>query len=641
MLDTPGAWNMVVHSLLLRQEAIEFLKEESMTVLTGKLLRIDLSNKRHFEEEIPAQYYRKFISARGLSAKYLYDELKPGTDPLGSENRLILSIGVLGGTGLQGFSKWCVMSKSPLTGTIFRSISGGNFGTWMKHVGYDLIIIQGKAPDLSYIYLDKSGVHFLGANHLAGLDPRKTQMILKETHGRHTESACIGLAGENHVRYAVITSGERTASRGGMGTVMGAKNLKAFAINVPVRKPVPFDKGRFKSLIKKQIDILKAHPRRKNMTTLGTPYITEVVNGLGILPVNNFQEGSIRDIQLISGDEFYQTKRSKAGCYQCMTRCGGMRDVTQGPFQGTQIDGPEYETIYAFGPLLGITDKSFTVNANALCDYYGLDTISAGVCIAFALELFERGIISTSDADDLDLIWGNQKTIFSMIERIGSRKGIGKLLGEGVKRAAERIGNGADHYAMHIKGLELPGYDPRGVKGYALSMATSNIGGSHMYGRPREELSGKVDPFTEKGKGASIAHVQKEQALEDSLIACTFGNSGLDIMLYSQFLTAATGLKSFEEPDNLLKIGERIVCLERCFNVREGLSRKDDSLPKRLTSEPLKNAGPSTGQMVRDLDPLLDEYYQAFGYSNEGVPTIEKLRELDIEDAIKSIRNFI
>ena len=319
-----------------------------MTVFAGKLLRIDLSSKRHFEEEIPDQYYRKFISARGLSAKYLYDELKPGADPLGPENRLILSIGTLGGTGLQGFSKWCVMAKSPLTGTIFRSISGGNFGTWMKHAGYDLIIIQGKAPDLSYIYLDKSGVHFLGASYLAGLDPRKTQMILKETHGRHTESACIGLAGENLVRYAVITSGERTASRGGMGTVMGAKNLKAFAINVPVQKPSPVDNARFKDLVKKQISILKEHPRRKNMTTLGTPYITTVVDGLGILPVRNFQEGRIQAIEEISGDEFHALKKAKAGCHVCMTRCGGMRDVTKGPFQETQIDGPEYESIFAF-----------------------------------------------------------------------------------------------------------------------------------------------------------------------------------------------------------------------------------------------------------------------------------------------------
>jgi len=437
---------------------------DTMTVLTGKLLRIDLGNKRHWEEEIPDQHYREFISARGLSVRYLYDELEANADPLGPENRLILSIGALGGTGLQGFSKWCITAKSPLTGTIFRSITGGNFGAWMKHAGYDLIIIQGKAPELSYVYLDKSGIHFHGAGHLAGLDPRKTQKVLKETHGRRTESACIGLSGENLVRYAVVTSGERTASRGGMGTVMGAKNLKAFAINVPVRKPVPFDEGRFKSLVKEQIEILKVHPRRKNMTTFGTPYITTVVDGLGILPVKNFQEGSIQRIQEISGKEFFKSKMAKAGCYQCMTRCGGMREVTQGPFQGSQIDGPEYESIYAFGPLLDITNKSFAVNANAMCDYYGIDTISTGVCIAFACELFEKGIISTSDTEGLELCWGKKEALFSLIQKIGKREGIGRMLGEGVKRAAENIGGKADFYAMHIKGLELSGYDPRGVR---------------------------------------------------------------------------------------------------------------------------------------------------------------------------------
>jgi len=421
---------------------------------------------------------------------------------------------------------------------------------------------------------------------------------------------------------------------------MGAKNLKAISINVPIRRPIPYDKSKFERLLKKQISILKAHPRRKNMTTLGTPYITTVVNRLGILPVRNFQEGSIQGIEEISGGEFYESKKAKAGCYQCMTRCGGMRDISRGPLSGSQIDGPEYETIFAFGPLLGITQKSFLINANALCDYYGLDTISTGVCIAFALELFEKGIISTADTDGLDLTWGDKDAVNSLIEKIGRRVGIGRLLGEGVRRAAESIGKEANPYAMHIKGLEMSGYDPRGVKGYALSMATSNIGGSHMYGRPREELSGKMDPFSEKEKGVSIAQVQKEQALEDSLIACTFGNSGLDLQKYREFLTAATGIKEFGSPDDLLKIGERIICIERCFNAREGFGRKDDSLPKRMTSEPLKNAGPSTGQVVKNLDGLLDEYYEILGYTKEGIPTVEKLKDLELEGAIKDVTGF-
>lgn len=611
-----------------------------MTVFAGKLLRIDLSDKRHWEEEIPDQYYREFISARGLSASYLYHELEPKIDPLGPQNKLIMSIGVLGATGVQGFSKWAVSSKSPLTGTIFRSITGGNFGAWMKYAGYDLIIVQGIAKNPSYIHIDGDGVHFFDAEDFLGLNSRQVQKILKDKHGPKTEAASIGVAGERLIRYAVITSGERTASRGGMGTVMGSKNLKAISINVPVRKTSPFDEVRFKDLIRKQIAILKDHPRRRNMTTKGTPYITTVVDKLGILPVLNFQEGSTRTIGQISGDEFYELKKAKGGCYQCMTRCGGMRNVTKGPFRGSEIDGPEYESIYAFGPLLGLTDKQFIIDANAFCDYYGMDTISTGVCIAFACELFEKGLISTSDTDGLDLGWGNKDSIFSLIRNIGEREGFGYLLGEGVKRAVEKMGGETDAYAMHIKGLELPGYDPRGVKGYALSMATSNIGGSHMYGRPRDELSGKVDPFTEEGKGASISQIQKEQALEDSLIACTFGNTGLDLQIYSELLKAGTGIEEFDGTASLLKIGERILCMERCFNIREGFGRKDDSLPKRMTSEPLKNAGPSSGEFVGNFENLLDEYYEALGYTKQGIPTIKKLNDLGMEDVIEDVTYF-
>ncbi len=602
-----------------------------MTTFAGKLLRIDLSTSTSKEEKIPDQYLCDFISARGLAAKYLFDELKPNTDPLGHANRLILSVGVLAGTGLQGFSKWAVTTKSPLTGTIFRSVIGGNFGTWIKYAGYDLIIIQGEAQDLTTVHVDKKGVHFANAEELSGVDPRQLQKLLKEKYGKRTESACIGIAGENLIRYATITSGERTASRGGVGTVMGAKNLKAISINIPVNKPVPFDGKRFQNLVKDQISMLKDHPRRKNMTTLGTPYITTVLDKLGILPVKNFQEGSIQDIDKISGNKFYDSKKAKAGCYQCMTRCGGMRNVKNGPLKDTQIDGPEYESIYAFGPLLGITDTSFIVDANAFCDYYGLDTISTGVCLAFACELFEKGVISKSETNGLDLTWDNKKSMFSLIKMIGKKEGFGIILGQGVKRAARELGGEADKYAMEIKGLELAGYDPRGVKGYALSMATSNIGGSHMYGRPRDELSGKVDPYTETDKGISIAQVQKEQAIDDSLIACTFGNSGLTFKMYAQYLSAATGIKEFANVNNLLKIGERIICIERCFNVREGFSRKDDSLPKRMTTEPLKKAGPSTGQMIKNLNKLLDEYYDALEYEKNGVPTPGKLKELGLD----------
>ncbi|MEW5909888.1 MAG: aldehyde ferredoxin oxidoreductase family protein [Thermodesulfobacteriota bacterium] len=602
-----------------------------MTTFSGKLLRINLRKKTSEVESIPDRIHRDYISARGMASKYLFDELPSGIDPLGPENKLIFSIGALAGTGLQGFSKWVVSSKSPATGTVFRSITGGNFGPWMKYAGYDMMIIEDAAETPVHLHIDRNGVHFMDASDLCGLDPKTVQARIKARYGVHTESACIGIAGENRVRYAVVASGKRSAARGGMGTVMGSKNLKAVSINTSIRKIHPFDEKSFSELIKKQIDLLKTHPRMKNMTTLGTPYITTVVNGLGILPVKNFQEGSLEGIENISGKEFLEMKKSKAGCHLCMTRCGGMRDVSAGPCRGMQVDGPEYETIFAFGPVLGIADKQFIVDANACCDHYGIDTISTGVSIAFAFELYEKGIIDRTDTGGMELRWGSRDSVFRLMEDISYNRGFGKILNQGVLKASGQIGKNAIRYAMHIKGLELPGYDPRGVKGYGLSMATSNIGASHMYGRPRDELSGKTDPHTEYGKGAAVSQVQKEQAVEDSLIACTFGNTGLDLQTYAEMLVAACGIHEFGSVDNLIKIGERILCTERCFNIREGFGRKEDILPKRILEEPLFNAGPSTGESYTQFDTLLDEYYASLGYSLDGIPSAETRLKLGID----------
>ncbi|MHB8763631.1 MAG: aldehyde ferredoxin oxidoreductase family protein [Deferrisomatales bacterium] len=601
-----------------------------MATMTGKQLRIDLTAGRCRDEELPAGDYARFLSARGLGVKTLYDGLRPGVDPRSPENPLIFGIGMLGGTRLQGFSKWCVVTKSPLTDTVTRSFAGGNFGVWLKALGYDQVVIEGRAERPSYVYADPEGVRILDARELWGLDPRTTQERLKARHGARTEAACVGLAGENLVRYAVITAGERTASRGGVGTVMGAKNLKAFAIHAAPRRPEAHDPARFDELARAQVEMLKTNPRRKTLNTLGTPYITTGLMKKGILPVRNFQEGSIDGVEGISGDVFLGMKRQQAGCFGCMTRCGGMRAVASGPYAGTDIDGPEYETIFALGPLVGITDPQFIVDANAACDFYGIDTISAGVCAAFALELAEKGLLPRSQLDGLDLGWDKPQGVMALLERIARREGLGDLLSQGVRRAAHELGGAAPELAIHVKGLEVPGYEPRSLKGYGLSMATSNIGGSHMYGRPRDELAGQVDPHAETQKGAAIARVQIDQAVEDSLVACTFGNSGLTLEDYARFLEAGTGIAELGSPEHLRRAGERIVTLERCFNVREGLGRADDTLPPRMLREPLQNAGPATGQVVRSLDGLLDEYYEALGYGRDGVPTPERLADLGL-----------
>ena len=602
-----------------------------MGTLCGRLLRIDLSARSWTVEEVPASLYRDFLTARGLGAVYLFDELEPGTDPLSPENRLILGVGALGGTPLQGFSKWCVVTKSPLTGTVVRSFAGGNFGVWMKRAGYDQIVVQGRADGPTVVRLDGGRVAFEPAGELWGLDPRAAQTRIRERFGPRAAAACIGPAGERLVRYAVIASGERTASRGGVGAVMGAKNLKAIVVCGPGRPVRAHDPEALRALATRQIEMLRTHPRRRTLNTLGTPYITAGLMEKGVLPVRNFREGSLPGIEAISGEAFLRIKKGAAGCYGCMTRCGGLRQVAQGPYAGTLIDGPEYESIFALGPLLGIADRQFIVDANALCDHHGVDTISAGACVAFAMELFEAGVLGRADTAGLELRWGNREAAFALLDAIGRREGLGDLLAEGVKRAAAVLGDRAQAAAMHVKGLELPGYEPRAVKGYGLSMATSNIGGHHMYGRPRDELSGRTDPLAEDGKAEAIARVQAAQAVEDSLIACTFGNSGLGVEDYAQFLVAATGIAVFGDPAALRRIGERIVCLERCFNVREGLGRRDDTLPRRMTHEPLVRAGPATGQRVRHLDRMLDEYYRATGCGPDGVPSADRLAELGLE----------
>lgn len=616
---------------LLRHPTARTTSEEPMSTMTGKLLNVDLTALTAVPEDIPRSHYANFLSARGLGVKYLYDRLKPGADPMGPENILVLGLGMLGATRLQGFSKWCAVTKSPLTGTVMRSFAGGNFGVWLKWAGFDQIIVTGRAEKPTYVYIDETGVKFLDATPMAGMDPRRTQEWLKEKHGAHTESASIGLGGEKLVRYAVITSGERTASRGGVGTVMGAKNLKAIAINVPPVKFPGTDESEFKKLAQAQIGMLKDNPRRKTLNSMGTPYITTGLMEKGILPVKNFREGSISGIEEISGDRYLEIKEAQAGCYACMTRCGGMRKVKDGPWAGTSIDGPEYETVFSLGPAVGITDRQFIIDANALCDYYGIDTISAGVSAAFAIEAYERGALTLEDVG-FELKWGDRDSVMRLLEMIGKGEGVGALLGQGVKAASEKLGKGSRDYAIHIKGLEIPGYEPRSLKSYALSMAVSNIGGSHMYGRPRDELAGKVDPYSEtgEGKGASIAAIQKDQAVEDSLVACTFGNSGLSPKDYVAYLAAGPGLGEIADPETLRTIGERILCLERLFNVREGFGRKDDALPARMSGEALMNAGPATGQKVEKLDGLLDEYYEALGYDENGVPKAETVRRLGL-----------
>ena len=611
-----------------------------MRSYTGKLLRINLSNRTSHIEDIPEQLMKDFLGGRGLAVKYLYSELNAGVEPLGPDNKLLFMMGPLGATTAMSVSRMAVVTKSPLTGCIAKSVMGGNFGAFLKFAGFDGIIVEGEAEKPTYVHIDRDGVHILDASEIWGLDIEQTQVKLRQRYGASTQAACIGPAGEKLVRYAIIISERRCGGRTGIGTVMGAKKLKAIAVNSAGPLSV-YDPPRLKSLVRKQIEGLKTSPGRIQMTNFGTSYLTLGYEKMGIFPVKNFQEGQLEGVERIGEEEFARIKIKNDGCYGCMTKCGQVRRVTGGSYAGAFSEGPDYETIWALGGNLANTDLASLVAADSLCDKLGIDTISTGNAIGFACELFERGIITKKDTDGLELTWGNHEDILKLVEKIGRREGFGKLLGEGTKRAAEHIGRGAEAYAMQVKGLEIPAYEPRAVKGFGLIFATSNIGANHMYGRPREELAGTKDRFADEGKGKDIARIQIGQAVGDSVIQCAFGAAtGFTPESRGELLVAATGFNEFSDPAYLNQIGERIICLERSFNVREGFSRKDDTLPARMLTEPLKNAGPSTGQVVRKLDTLLDEYYDALGYTRNGIPSMEKLTQLNLEWVVKDIRKF-
>ena len=607
-----------------------------MTTYAGYLLRANLSSGAITREPIPVDRQEKFIGGRGFGISYLLEEMQGGFDPLGEDNKLMFMPGVLAGTAAQGFGRWIVMTKSPLTGGLARSVGGGNFAAFIKFAGYDLIIIEGKAKKPSYLLLQETGVEIRDATELWGLDTQMSQKALQAIHGKRAQTACIGPAGERGVRYATITHGTRTASRCGVGTVMGAKNLKAISILARSKAPDAQDKEAFRALLKEHGGILKEHKRVVKMHTFGTTFLAQMMREMGILPAKNFQTGDIQGIENLFTEAYTDMRVGTHACFNCMTRCGQVHVVKDGPYAGAMSEGPEYESIWAFGTQVGNTEVGATVQADRLCDLLGLDTISAGSTIGFAMELFQRGIITKEDTDGLELTWGNHQVILELVQKIAKREGFGKLLGEGTKRAAEAIGKGAEKYAMHSKGLELPAYDPRAAKVHGLSMATSNIGGSHMYGYARQEISGKggprpIDRFADEGKGDIAAYNQVAKALEETGILCNFADSGMTYELLGKLYAAATGHEQFRDENYLRLVGERIICLERCFNLREGFSRKDDALPRRMTTEPLTNAGPATGQVVRNLDALLDESYDSLGYSREGVPTREKLKELGLE----------
>ncbi|MFH1650543.1 MAG: aldehyde ferredoxin oxidoreductase family protein [Chloroflexota bacterium] len=608
-----------------------------MVTSAGRFLRINLSTGKTSREAVDEQARLDFVGGRGYGIRQLYRELAPGAEPLSADNKLIIVAGVLAGTSAQAVSRWMVYTRSPLTGAVARSVCGADFGAWLKFAGYDFLLLEGKAERPVYLHITPENCEIKDAGELWGKDTKVTQDILLKRHGKDTRFACIGPAGEKLVRYASVVSGRRTAGRCGTGAVFGAKNLKAIAITTQRNLDHLHDPERVRELAKAQIDSMmqsKGFLRHKDMGTTGTQVVT---NEAGIFPVKNFRYGRLTGWEKLQGEDYRKLRTGEFGCYSCAARCGKAHHVKGGPYDGAYSEGPEYETIWAFTAPTDCHSIEATIAADELCDDFGMDTISTGSSIGFAFELYEKGILTKKDVDGLELTYGNDRAMVELVKKIGNREGIGDLLAEGTRRAAATIGKGAEHYAIHVKGLELPAYEPRGAKSQGYSYATSAIGANHTYGYARQEIFGvpiprPVDRFAEEENAEIVVYNQDRIATSETGTVCAFaaGWPWYDEIFHT-LLAAATGVAAFDDIEYMRQVGKRIVTLERAFNVREGFGRKDDSLPARLREEPLMTRGaPGEGQTVSHQDEFLDRYYQLRGWTEDGVPTPETLRELNL-----------
>jgi len=606
----------------------------------GNILRVDLSKGKVSSEPINRKWIEMFVGGKGLAARYLFEELKPGIDPLSPENLLIFMTGPILAVDPQpaGFSKGVVVTKSPATNTFVDSYFGGSLHAQIKLAGFDGVIIHGKANKLSYLLVEDGGATIEQVENLRGKGViETTEFLQKETGIKDLKVGAIGPAGENLVKFACISfECHHQAGRGGVGAVMGSKNLKAVTARGTGKIEVHDPEGLHefvREITKNEI----MGPAHETVRTVGTPMYVDMCNEVGILPTRNFQNGVFELAENINWDAIKEKIFvKKTACYRCAMVCRNITTIRRGPFKGLTIEGPEYETLALTGSNCGIGDLEAIVRFNYLCDDLGLDTISAGNVTAFAMECFEKGLISREDTGGLDLRFGLVESYLEVPKLIAFRKGIGRILAEGVRYASEKINKGSEHFALHVKGLELPGYDPRGSVAMALAYATSDRGGCHMRAWPvGYEAFGKLDPFTPEGKAQLVVNDQNFSSIKFSLIGCDFYSIGYPTMARLYYLV--TGIEVSEE--KLKLIGERIWNLVRAFNVREGFTRKDDTIPPRITRDPLIS-GPAKGHVVsmEDFTKMLDEYYDLRGWSKIGIPTRKKMEELGLAEIADKIK---
>jgi aldehyde:ferredoxin oxidoreductase len=616
-----------------------------MKAYRGQVLRVDLQARKARVETFDAAQAHRWIGGRGFNVSKLYDEVPFDVDPLAPENWLYIGVGPLNGTSFPCAARVNFSARSPQTGILGDSNAGCALGPELKYAGYDQVVLEGACETWSLLFITNDGVRFLDATELRGLDALETQVRVQEMlGGDRIRVAAIGPAAEAGVLFSgIFSSGARAGARTGMGRLLAAKRIKAIAVrgDSPVEVADP---ARFQAHVAALDQRIREHPGYAARLRMGTTFLVTALNGMGCLSTRHYQEGVFEDAALVSGECLADTVKLKGrGCYSCTIPCSRVYSV-QAPDGSTVVgEGPEFEGLAGFSSKVGCNDLGAALQACDRCNRLGLDIITTSEAVAWSMELVQRGLLSPTEADGLDLRWGNTAAVLALIEKIGKREGLGDLLGDGVPAAARKLGRGSE-LVMHVKGLEIFQADPRGIQGYALGVAVASRGGDHLRAEPSfefsgnaaegERLYGSAESATRlgvKGKGRLVKDFEERCALSDCLNVCKNTLVNMELLLWdetAEVLRAATGLDW--DGEAIRESSERIVNLERLYLGRLGLGRADDTHADRFLREPMPD-GPSKGQVVH-LEPMLDEYYAARGWNLEtGHPEPATLARLGLD----------
>jgi len=616
----------------------------------GQLLRVNLTDKKITIEDINETWGRKYLGGAGLATRYFYEEVPGGVDPLGPENKLIFMTGPLTGTASASASRYSVVAKSPQTGLWGQANSGGSFGPVLKKSGFDGVIIEGASTSPVSLQIINGKAELLDAFYLWGKSVPETEDALQASASQKLTVAAIGPAGENMVTYAAIMNNKhRAAGRCGLGAVMGSKKLKAIAC--AGSRPIQLaDKKGFHNAATKQFELIDESMLKVGFDTFGTNMVADFVHVRGGYPTRNWQQGVFDGIDDINAQAIMDSVFvDGTACFACPISCGRGTEIKDGNWKGDKGEGPEYESTNTLGSMCGVADINAITKANYQCNEYGLDTISTGATIAFAMECFEKGILTQEQTGGLEINFGDGDLVVALVEMIARREGIGDLLAQGTRAVAEKFGQGSEEFAMHVKGLELPAYDSRAAKITGLGYVTANRGGDHMTGYIQGptfidvpflivEDSSIRNPFQANPEEAQVL-VDMENALTvlDAFGGCKFMGMLLPADELIELYVYATGWDFTRE--DFRKAGERIYNLTRAVCVREGVTREDDVLPERLMSQPIPG-GPAEG-MVNDremLELMKDAYYEFRGWDRiTGIPLREKLKDLELDELIPDL----